>query len=197
VDAMVIVTKVEKNVIVGNMMSDVMLDLETLSTRPEATILTFGACKFSPYNQNDIVDGIYFRINVDEQIALGSHVDENTIEWWGRQADDVREEALGEGNRISLAEFTANLNRFIVGADNIWAQGPVFDIVILENLYRRMGLPCPWQFWQIRDSRTLLSSLGDPREKNKAGLHNALEDAVSQAQAVQYVFKQAGITAKR
>ena len=174
-----------------------MLDLETLSTRPNATIVTFGACKFSPYNQNDITDGIYFRINVDEQLALGRHLDEGTIAWWGTQAEDVREEALGEGNRITLEEFTQNLNRFLVGADNIWAQGPVFDIVILENLYRQLEKPCPWQFWQIRDSRTLLSSLGDPREKNKAGLHNALEDAVSQAQAVQYVFKQAGITEKR
>ena len=111
-----------------------MLDLETLSTRPDATILTFGACKFSPYKQHEIVDGIYFRINVDEQIILGRHVDENTIAWWGQQADDVREEALGEGNRVSLDEFTRELNRFIVGCDNIWAQGPVFDIVILENL---------------------------------------------------------------
>ena len=170
-----------------------MLDCETLSTRPDATILTFGACKFSPYNQEEITQGIYFRINVDEQISLGSHVDDNTIAWWGEQADDVREEALGDGDRISLDEFTKQLNRFIVGCDNIWAQGPVFDIVILENLYRRMGLPCPWQFWQIRDSRTLLSSLGDPREKNKAGLHNALEDCVSQAQAVQQVYKRAGI----
>ena len=174
-----------------------MLDLETLSTRPEATILTFGACKFSPYNQEEITQGIYFRINVDEQIAIGSHIDDETIAWWGRQADDVREEALGDDNRISLEQFTQELNRFLVGVDNIWAQGPVFDIVILENLYRRLGKPCPWQFWQIRDSRTLLSTLGDPREKNKAGLHNALEDAVSQAQAVQFVFKKAGITEKR
>lgn len=176
---------------------DVMLDLETLSTRPEATILTFGACKFSPYSQHDITEGIYFRVNVDEQLAIGSHIDDSTVEWWGNQSADVREEAMSEEGRISLEEFTMNLNRFLVGAGNIWAQGPVFDIVILENLYRRLGKPSPWQFWQIRDSRTLLSSLGDPREKNKAGLHNALEDAVSQAQAVQYVFKQAGITEKR
>lgn len=174
-----------------------MIDLETLSTRPDATILTFGACKFSPYSQHDITQGIYFRIDVDEQIALGRHVDDGTVEWWGTQADDVREEALGEGNRISLSQFTQELNRFLVGADCIWAQGPVFDIVILENLYRQLGVPIPWQYWQIRDSRTLLSSLGDPREKNKAGLHNALEDCVSQAQAIQYVFKQAGITEKR
>ena len=174
-----------------------MLDLETLSTRPDATILTFGACKFNPYKQEEITQGIYFRINVDEQIALDRHVDDNTIEWWGKQAEDVYAEAFDPNDRISLEQFTQELNRFIVGADNIWAQGPVFDIVILENLYRQLQLPCPWQFWQIRDSRTLLSSLGDPREKNKAGLHNALEDCVSQAQAVQYVFNKAGITEKR
>ena len=181
----------------GETIMDVMLDLETLSVRPDAVILTFGACKFSPYKQHDIVDGIYFRVNVDEQIALNRHVDDNTVAWWGQQADDVREEALGEGNRDSLDEFTRSLNRFIVGCDNIWAQGPVFDIVILENLYRQLNLPCPWQFWQIRDSRTLLSTHGDPRDKNKAGLHNALEDCVSQAQAVQTVFAQCGITEKR
>ena len=176
---------------------DIMLDLETLSTRPDATVLTFGACKFNPYRQEDIDKGIYFRINVDQQITLGRDVDDSTVEWWGKQAEDVREEALGDSDRITLEQFTKELNRFIVGAKNIWAQGPVFDIVILENLYRQLGLPCPWQFWQIRDSRTLLSTHGDPREKNKVGLHNALEDAVSQAQAVQHVFNACGITEKR
>ena len=176
---------------------DIMLDLETLSVRPDATILTFGACKFSPYKQHDIVDGIYFRVSVDEQITLGRHVDDNTVAWWGEQSADVYDEAFNPEDRISLEQFTQELNRFIVGCDNIWAQGPVFDIVILENLYRQMGIPCPWQFWQIRDSRTLLSTHGDPRDKNKAGLHNALEDCVSQAQAVQTVFEQCGITEKR
>ena len=166
----------------------VMLDLETLSTRPDATILTFGACKFNPYRQQEIEQGVYFRINVDEQIALGRHVDDNTVVWWSQQAEDVRDEAFGEENRISLEQFTNELNKFIVGAKCIWAQGPVFDIVILENLYRQLGKPAPWQYWQIRDSRTLLSTLGDPRDKNKTGLHNALEDCVSQANAIQKMF---------
>lgn len=174
---------------------DIMLDLETLSTRPDATILTFGAVKFDPYT-DQIGAGIYCRINVDEQIDLGRHVDDNTIAWWSQQAEDVREEAFGEGNRFSLEQFTAALNKFIVGSDCIWAQGPVFDIVILENLYRQLGKPAPWNFWQIRDSRTLLSTHGDPREKNKEGLHNALEDCVSQAKAVQIIFARTGVKKK-
>ena len=173
-----------------------MLDLETLSTRPEATILTFGACKFSPYNQEPIDKGIYFRVSVDEQITLGRHIDDNTVEWWGRQADDVREEALGESDRITLSEFTAQLNKFLVGCDNIWAQGPVFDIAILENLYAQLSKPTPWQFWQIRDSRTLFQVHGDPRDKERAGAHNALIDCYYQAEGVQAIYKQIGVKKK-
>ena len=169
-------------------MADIMLDLESLGTRPDCAILTLGAIKFNPYVLDSFGDSLYLRIDVNEQLALGREVQEDTLTWWSNQAEDVREEALGEGNRVSLTEMYRQLNRFCVGATNIWCQGPAFDIVILENIYRQMGWPTPWQFWQIRDSRTLFGVHGDPREKNKAGLHNALEDCVSQAQGVQQIF---------
>ena len=165
-----------------------MLDLESLGTRPDCAILTLGAIKFNPYVLDSFGDSLYLRIDVNEQLALGREVQEDTLTWWSTQAEDVREEALGEGNRVSLTEMYRQLNRFCVGATNIWCQGPAFDIVILENIYRQMGWPTPWQFWHIRDSRTLFGVHGDPREKNKAGLHNALEDCVSQAQGVQQIF---------
>ena len=164
---------------------DIMLDIETLATSPDAVVLTFGAIKFDPFNPSiQMSDGIYFRINVDEQIDLDRRVDEGTVAWWGTQSAEVREEALGETDRVSLEDFTKALNKFVVGATRIWAQGPVFDIVILENLYRQIGKPAPWQYYAIRDSRTLLKALGDDR-KGGALLHNALADAVSQAGAVQ------------
>ena len=164
---------------------DIMLDIETLATSPDAVVLTFGAIKFDPFNPSiQMSDGIYFRINVDEQIDLGRRVDEGTVAWWGTQSAEVREEALGETDRASLEDFTKALNKFVVGATRIWAQGPVFDIVILENLYRQIGKPAPWQYYSIRDSRTLLKALGDDR-KGGTLLHNALADAVSQAEAVQ------------
>ena len=165
-----------------------MLDLESLGTRPDCAILTLGAVKFDPFTQDKFGDGLYLRIDVDEQLAHGRQVQEDTLTWWMQQAEDVREEALGEGNRVSLESMYRQLNRFCVGATNIWCQGPAFDIVILENIYRQMGWPTPWQFWQIRDSRTLFGVHGDPREKGKAGLHNALEDCISQAKGVQQIY---------
>jgi hypothetical protein len=172
---------------------DIMLDLETLGTRPECVILTLGAVKFNPYTLDDPGPGLYLRPDVDQQIAAGREVQEDTLQWWMNQAEDVREEALGEEGRVSIEDMYRQLNKFLVGVNNIWAQGPVFDIAILENLYRQYGWPTPWQFWQIRDSRTLFGVHGDPRIKGKVGLHNALEDCVSQATAVQQVYKKLGI----
>jgi hypothetical protein len=87
---------------------DIMLDLETLSTRPESVILTIGAVKFDPWGEDVDTDNVlYYRVNVDEQLAMDRHVLESTIEWWGKQPEEVREEALGDSNRVSLDEMTA------------------------------------------------------------------------------------------
>jgi hypothetical protein len=174
-------------------MADIMLDIETLGTRPGCVVLTLGAVKFNPYSLEAPGPGLYVRPDVDEQLASGREAQDDTMLWWMSQAEDVREEALGEGGRISVEEMYKQLNRFLVGSNNIWCQGPVFDIAILEHLYRQYGWPTPWQFWQIRDSRTLFGVHGDPRVKGKVGLHNALEDCVSQATAVQQVYNKLGL----
>ena len=174
-----------------------MIDLESLGTRPDCAILTLGAVKFDPYTPNGFGETLYFRIDVDEQLELGREIQQDTLDWWAKQADDVREEALGEHDRISLESMYHQLNKFLVGVGNIWCQGPAFDIVILENIYRQKGWPTPWQFWQIRDSRTLFGVHGDPREKGKAGLHNALEDSISQAQGVQEIYHRLKISKER
>lgn len=170
-----------------------MLDIETLSQHPDAVILTIGAIKFDPYTLDSFGEPLYVRPDVDSQLESGRTYTEETVEWWGKQPDDVREEALGTDGRISVEETYRSLNRYLVGVNNIWTQGPVFDICIMENLYRQHGWPIPWNFWQISDSRTLFKIHGDPRPKNRASLHNALEDCISQAQAVQRIYNDIGL----
>jgi hypothetical protein len=171
----------------------VMLDIETLGIKPDSVILTLGAVKFDPYVPDKISDGLYLRVDVDEQITQGRDVDDETVEWWGKQSDHIREEALGDDNRVSVTELIRQLNKFLVAVDEIWCQGPSFDIVILENLYRQYQTPHNWKYFQIRDSRTLFQVHGDPRDRNAAGLHNALEDCISQARGVQKIYKDLNI----
>lgn len=180
------------------MTTAVMLDLETLGTRPDTVIMTLGAVKFDPFDpEREPGPGIYLRMDIEEQLTLGRTVDDSTIVWWAQQDPRVRAEAWEDGDRSSIQELKQELNRFLVGVGDIWCQGPVFDIAILEDLYRSQKWGFPWYFWQISDSRTLFKVHGDPRQKGRDQAHNALLDCVYQAQAVQSIYHKLNITARR
>lgn len=174
-------------------MSVCMLDIETLSTKPNAVVLTIGAVKFNPFTLESPGPGIYMKPDVDQQLADGRDASETTMAWWMKQSNTSRFEAFSDDNRISLDDVHRQLNKFLVGVDVIWAQGAVFDIMILENLYSQYQWSTPWNYWQIRDSRTLFAVHGDPRDKNAEDLHNALADCISQAKAVQKIYRSLGI----
>lgn len=170
-----------------------MLDLETLSVFPNSVILSLGAVKFDPHRLVNPVDFLELQFDADQQIANGRHVDPGTLQWWGQQKPQVIEAAMNPIGRLSVESALTSLTKFVFHADEIWCQGPVFDIVILENIYQQYGMSVPWQYWKIRDSRTLFSSLNyDPRRELRlsgADHHNALDDAIIQAVAVQQVYR--------
>jgi hypothetical protein len=170
-----------------------MIDLETLSTNPDAVILTVGGVKFDPYTQMKPYDELYFRVDVDSQTAMGRDVMQETMDWWAQQPKEISEEALGDNDRINLDDMIKKINKFSVGVDVFWCQGPLFDYAILQNIYRQMETPIPWQYWQIRDSRTLFSLVPKDYNEQRTGLHNALQDCIFQAKKVQRVYKQLGI----
>jgi hypothetical protein len=173
----------------------VMLDLETLGTHPDCVVLTIGAIKFNPFTMEEPGNGLYLRLDIEEQLNMGRSTLDSTIDWWAQQDPKVREEAMGEeGYRAPIAELRKELNKFLVGVEHIWCQGPAFDIVILEDLYRSQCWPIPWHFWQIRDSRTLFGVHGDPREKGRDQAHNALMDCYYQAIGVQKVYNRLNVT---
>lgn len=171
----------------------VTLDLETLSTRPDAVILSLGAIKFNPYSLEPHYEELEMRLDVDEQLSMGRHVMDSTMEWWGSQSPEVQEAAFGDENRISVADFMRRLNKFVNRADEIWCQGPVFDIGILENLYRQMETPSPWQYWSIRDSRTLFKVFGERRNMSRTNAHNAVADCIAQSRGIQEIIRQYNI----
>jgi hypothetical protein len=67
--------------------------------------------------------------------------------------------------------------------------------VIIENLYRQLGKPLPWNFWQLRDTRTLFD-LGYDSDMPKNSKHNALEDAIRQSVGVQNIYRKLNIRPK-
>ena len=173
------------------MATHAMIDLETLHTTPRTAVLTVGGVKFNPLDDSEPHTEFYFKLDIDSQ---DRDVSDDTIAWWGQQDAKVQEEAFSPQGRVHMDDFLDHLPKWMVGVDVLWGHGYGFDITIIEDMLRQREKPIPWQFWQVRDSRTLFSCCKvDPRKAMQSDLHNALADAYFQAKGVQMAYKELGI----
>jgi len=168
------------------MANHLMLDMETLAVSPRAVVLSLGAVHFDPHSTG-IRDKLYFKIDLDDQDALGREIDPNTIEWWGKQDPQIMEEAFSADDRIPLTQAMDQFHKFAWGCDAFWSHGATFDLVIIEDILRQLKRPLPWSYWQLRDTRTLFDLGADP-DMPKGSKHDALQDAIRQAVGVQNVY---------
>ena len=173
------------------MAKHLMVDLETMAVSPNAVVLSLGAVHFNPYSTG-YSDSLYFRIDIDDQDELGREVDPNTITWWSSQPSEIMEEAFSPDNRIPLVDAIDQFHRFAWGCSAFWSHGATFDLVILENIYRQLNKPLPWNYWQLKDTRTLFD-LGQDPEMPQGSKHDALQDAIRQAVGVQNVYRKLNI----
>lgn len=157
---------------------DVMIDIEGLATTPDTTILTIAAQEFNPLEPGAFGRDFYARVTLESQ--EGRAIDDATVEWWATQPEIIREEAFGEDNRVPLREALEGLHRVAWHARRVWAQGPTYDMNILEHAYKSLGMPLPWKFFAVRDSRTLFSLV--PQLNTYPASHHALEDCRRQIQ---------------
>ncbi|NBP00019.1 MAG: 3'-5' exoribonuclease [Proteobacteria bacterium] len=170
------------------MAKHLMIDMETMAVSPNAVVLSLGAVHFDPYS-DDIADELYFKIDLDDQDKLKREIDPNTLDWWSKQDPAIMEEAFSPNDRIPLADAMDRFHKFAWGCSAFWSHGATFDLVIIENIYRQLNKNLPWNYWQLRDTRTLFDLGFDPCMP-KDSKHDALQDARRQAVGVQNVFSQ-------
>lgn len=176
------------------MSKELMVDFETLSTKPNALVLTMGCVHFNPWG-NGYGDSLYLRIDVDQQTEMGRDIDPETLDWWGKQNPEVMEEAFNPDDRVSLEDAMNQFHKFAWGCSRFWSHGATFDLMIIENIYAQLKKPLPWNFWQLRCSRTLMDLGVDP-DMPTNGKHNALQDAIRQSVGVQNTFRKLNIRQK-
>lgn len=173
------------------MAKHLMVDMETMAVSPSAVILSLGAVHFDPFDTG-YTDSLYMKINLDDQDKLGREIDPNTLDWWAKQDPAIMEEAFSLDNRVGLEDAMQQFHKFAWGCDCFWSHGATFDLVILENVLRQLKRPLPWNYWQLRDTRTLFD-LGVNPEMPQGSKHDALQDAIRQAVGVQNVYAKLSI----
>lgn len=179
-------------------MKDVMLDIETLSTKKTAAIPSIGAVFFDPLT-GSIGNKFYRTITRKSCEEAGLHVDDATVAWWEGQSDEAKA-ALNCPNSIPLKQALLELENWIwenidSQLPEVWGNGPSFDCAILDNAYSSVGMKLPWRYSHERCVRTMVS-LGrnllqmDPKKKPMDGVaHNALADAEHQAKYVSEIYQ--------
>lgn len=170
-------------------MQHVMLDLETQGVRPTSIILSLGAVVFNPAT-GELGDTFYRNVDPASCEAIGLTRDQSTMDWWKQQSPEAREALEADKRPVSevIADFTGWWKH--VGGEFPWSHGAMFDIAILENIYRTFTLDPPWSFWNVRCCRTILACSNRRVYRPKDSVHhNALDDAKAQATAVAASFR--------
>lgn len=164
-----------------------MLDLETYGTAPGCAIRSIGAVVFS-LGQEDAQGERTFYANISARSCLWArlHIEQGTDEWWEQQSAEAQ--ASLKVDQRPLAAVARDFDAWCAGCGSapnlrLWCQGANFDAVLWEAASRAVGLPVPWKFYNVRDTRTLYELADfDPRSLPRAGTyHNALDDARHQA----------------
>jgi len=169
---------------------NLMVDIETMGRRPNAPIVTIGACFFDPMT-GEIGKDLYVKIDLVDAMRFGA-ADGDTLKWWLKQ-DRAAQKELTSGESTLADALTALMTLYNTGDDaSVWGNGPTFDITILEYAFMRcLNKEAPWPFWNVRDVRTVVQLAQGlvkkpPAFTKDAVAHNALDDCIFQ---IGYVSK--------
>ena len=166
-------------------MRNIMIDIETLGVRSTSVIVSIGAIEF---DEQAIGRGFHRRVDIQSCLDAGLTVDASTIEWWMTQSNDARAVFDIKGDPLDrvLDDFCRAFDW-----DNklVWCNGMNFDLPILDNAFRAVGLRTPWPYYNGRDFRTLKNMfpkelVNSLRVEPKVA-HDALDDARAQALTLQ------------
>ena len=180
---------------------DIMLDLETLGTKPGCVILSIGAVVFDPKTTATFGE-FYIEINTPDSVRSGLEFSHDTLVWWNNQ-DQQAKDLLERCEHDQSTDLYSALNELAdwIGSleatkrHNIWANDPSFDCRILEEAFDIKSLNAPWQYYNERSCRTMVSigrDLGiNPKQDIKfLGIaHNALDDAKHQVKYISAIHR--------
>lgn len=166
-------------------MNNIMIDIETMGTKPDSCIVSIAAVKFN--FENDEVETFYKDISIASSKKHGMTIDPDTVSWWMAQSATARE--FTKSNN-PLETVVDEFIEFIGDAryTKFWANGMNLDFPTLEWSFRAVGRSVPWRYWNLRDCRTIYSLFDvDMRTYPRIGqYHNSLDDCHTQIHALKH-----------
>ncbi|MDD3037949.1 3'-5' exonuclease [Bacteroides sp.] len=157
---------------------DIALDIETLSKRETAAIISIAALPFDKYDIKErpemfpdllvkeggcsSLEPFYQVVNATSCALIGMHFEMDTVRFWAEQSPEAKAALLGD-DIVSIGTAMESFVKYIeclkekYDADiHIWAQGLDFDIPIVRNAIRTAinQITYPWEYSHVRCART-------------------------------------------
>lgn len=179
----------------------IMIDIECTGLGPGCQVLQIAAVPVitPPIVYPALDSDLNQYASVESNAQFGLEQDEETMNWWSTQEEELRNKVFGGTAHIVVV--LNNLSNYIghieMAADKllgkqlkIWAKPASFDFKILEYAYTAVGLPIPWYRHQLMCMQTLGQLLGpvDPSIEFIGTRHNAFNDASYQAKCLTEYF---------
>lgn len=179
----------------------IMVDIETLALAPKAVVTQLAFVAFDLDDPDTVVRYDEEYLPLDPQLVLSRVISGDTLIWWMGQDDQARKRfEANKGNDFQelvalVQSWSRKFEQATGGADKVevYAQGPQFDLVVIESLLADLGLETPWKYSQVRDLRTLSAEAGMTRDTvpMAPGLvpHHALSDCRHQIAVLQEAWR--------
>lgn len=180
--------KVAYEDMLGGGFDHVMVHIETLGTEPGCVILSVAAVRFN-LETGVISDRFMKVVSIDSCIKLGLGIDGGTLTWWFNQSEEAREHLKGNSNTIK--SVLHSLSQFFRSNDQVWGNSARFDLGILAEAYKKVDKKLPWDFWNERDVRTLVSF--KPEVKTEVVFegepHDPIDDCIHQVNYCHLIWR--------
>ena len=179
-------------------MRHVMLDLETMGTKPNAPVITIAAVMFNPKTR-ETGEKFVTGVSLKDSVTSGAVIEADTVQWWMAQSEEARQVMLysqkyasDQAAAITMFEFWLNLQQPDYTQLRIWGNGAGFDNVLLEQMYARCTRTPAWKFYQNRCYRTLrnMASKAAAGVPFEGARHNPVHDATYQIHVLFEVMNQ-------
>lgn len=176
---------------------NIMVDLETASTKENAAILSWAMVPFFS-DGSDCDEGDFdMTVSLTSCFLAGMDFDKDTQQWWLQQDPKARGAILHADEEVSIHTATVNAYAWLENLAEkydlyIWSRGLDFDIPKMEWCFRKfVERPLPYKYSHKMDVRTVLKfmQIDQSAFEFKGVKHNALDDCQHDIEMIQKAYE--------
>ena len=180
---------------------NIMVDLETASTKENAAVLSWAMMPFTTDSEECSHEPFYKLVNLTSCFMAGMDIEHSTQKWWLDQTPEARQAVMkSEGESILNVTRAAYcwLSALAEQYDlHIWCRGLDFDLPKTEWCFRKFvektvkDIDFPYKYSHKMDVRTVLKfmEIDQSQFEFEGTKHQSLDDCAHDIKMVQEAYK--------